>query len=428
MPPDFPALHIRPRSGWLNDPNGLCRVDGTYHAFFQYNPYGPMHDRIHWGHVSSHDLLSWRAQPLALTPRPGGADAAGCWTGCVVEDSGVPTAVYTGVPDHAGHAAVLVSRSDRTLQRWSDPGPPVAAAPRLPGVEEVRDPFVFGFEGRRYAVQGAGARFGSPSLLLWECDDLRDWHFLGPLLTADDPVATAVAPANVWECPNLVLLDQQWVLLLSRWRWVDDAYQHAGVRYLLGDLIRSGCGLRFVAESGGIVDEGSAFYAPQLLSEPTRSLLWGWSSEIGRTQAQVRAAGWAGVLTFPRELFLDGDRLCSRPAAELRGLRKTELGHRSGAPLSVRRFELCCTAAARLRLLDGSAELFALEVDGAPAAPSTTLVDASMVERFRGGRTRTERAYPTVTSRWVLDAEPASCRIWALGEPAPGPSDPIALS
>ena len=56
---DRPRLHIHPERGWLNDPNGLCRIDGTYHVFFQYNPAAPVHDDIHWGHVSSTDLLNW---------------------------------------------------------------------------------------------------------------------------------------------------------------------------------------------------------------------------------------------------------------------------------------------------------------------------------------------------------------------------------
>ena len=56
---DRPLLHIHPRSGWLNDPNGLCRIDGTYHVFFQHNPAAPVHADIHWGHVSSTDLLHW---------------------------------------------------------------------------------------------------------------------------------------------------------------------------------------------------------------------------------------------------------------------------------------------------------------------------------------------------------------------------------
>jgi beta-fructofuranosidase len=76
--PAFPALHIRPARGWLNDPNGLCRIDGTYHVFFQYNPHAPVHGNVHWGHVSSPDLLHWQEHPPALLPRAGQIDAAGC--------------------------------------------------------------------------------------------------------------------------------------------------------------------------------------------------------------------------------------------------------------------------------------------------------------------------------------------------------------
>ena len=98
LDPAFPRLHVRPPSGWLNDPNGLCRVNGTYHVFFQHNPVSVQHGAICWGHMSSPDLLRWTEQPLALQPRPGAIDAAGCWSGCVVDDDGVPTAVYTAVP------------------------------------------------------------------------------------------------------------------------------------------------------------------------------------------------------------------------------------------------------------------------------------------------------------------------------------------
>src|SRR3954469_5097861 len=90
---DRPRLHIHPERGWLNDPNGLCRIDGTYHVFFQYNPHAPVHGNVHWGHVSSSALLYWTEQPLALYPRTAQIDAAGCWSGCIVDDGGVPTAV-----------------------------------------------------------------------------------------------------------------------------------------------------------------------------------------------------------------------------------------------------------------------------------------------------------------------------------------------
>lgn len=34
-------LHLMPKTGWLNDPNGLCQFKGLYHVFFQYSPLDP---------------------------------------------------------------------------------------------------------------------------------------------------------------------------------------------------------------------------------------------------------------------------------------------------------------------------------------------------------------------------------------------------
>ena len=88
--PSFPTLHGRPDHGWINDPNGLAVIDGRYHVFFQYNPDAPVHTNIHWGHASSADLVRWREEPIALTPRVGGPDEQGCWSGCLVDDNGTP--------------------------------------------------------------------------------------------------------------------------------------------------------------------------------------------------------------------------------------------------------------------------------------------------------------------------------------------------
>ena len=67
--------HLMPPTGWLNDPNGLCELNGIHHIFFQYSPDFPK-GRYHvffqyapfdaegglkfWGHYSSEDLVSWR--------------------------------------------------------------------------------------------------------------------------------------------------------------------------------------------------------------------------------------------------------------------------------------------------------------------------------------------------------------------------------
>jgi beta-fructofuranosidase len=410
--PIFPALHIRPARGWVNDPNGVCLVDGRYHVFFQHNPDAPWHGNVHWGHVSSTDLLRWEHHPVALLPRPGMIDAAGCWSGCVTDDAGVPTAVYTANPNDARHAVVALARSDRSLLSWQQDDAAVVATPVRPGLDEVRDPFVFSHDGRRYAVQGAGHRNGRPQLLVWACDDLTHWQELGVLLTDDDPVAAQLTPANIWECPNLVRIHDRWVLLVSLWAWANDTHQLVGVRYILGDLVAEGIGLRFKATSSGVLDTGPAFYAPQVLPGTDRTLLWGWAWEIGRTLEQIIQAGWAGMLTFPRELFLrDGD-LCSRPAAELTGLRSAELS--SSQPWQEHAFEIVASGPTTLRLIDGNQQRTVVAVAGSAQAPARIFVDGSIIETFAGGAVHTTRAYPSASSRWSIEAADDGVRVYRL--------------
>jgi len=411
--PAFPALHIRPERGWLNDPNGICRWNGVYHVFFQYNPASPLHGNVHWGHASSTDLVRWQEHPVALVPRPGRIDGAGCWSGCIVDDGGVPTAVYTANPEHAWQASVGLARSDASLVLWTQSESPVIGIPDRADVDEVRDPFVFTFADRRYAVQGAGQREGRPQLLLYGCDDLERWVDLGSLLTDDDPIAADVAPANIWECPNLVFLDGVWVLVLSLWRRVEGATLLDGVRYLLGDLVPRSDGLQFKPTAGGVLDDGPAFYAPQLMADGGRTLLWGWAWETGRTAAEIEAAGWAGVLTFPREMSVRNGRLCSRPAGELTALRRETLDWALGVPLDTPAFEIVARGPVTLRLARANGEVARVEPSG--TLPASILVDGSLIETFDDGRSTTTRAYPDHDHHWLIEAAADDVVVYRLG-------------
>jgi beta-fructofuranosidase len=413
--PAFPSLHIRPERGWVNDPNGLCQVDGTYHVFYQHNPDTPHHGDIRWGHASSADLLRWRHHPVALVNRPGELDSLGCWSGTVVDDGGVPTAVYSAVADHSGRAEVVLARSDRSLLSWEQDRESVVGMPDDPQISDVRDPFVFEHGGRRYAIQGAGHRTGRPQILLYGCDDLTRWTSLGPLLTDEHPLAAKLAAANIWECPNLALVDGRWVLVVSLWRWADGAHALSGVSYLVGDLVPSGDGLTFEPTSGGTVDTGPAFYAPQLLVQPQRTLMWGWAWELGRTAEEVAEADWAGVLTFPRELSVVDGELRSRPAAELEGLRREPLAWEPGTGFQAPAFEVVLTGPAQLYLTDAGTDVLVADVTPHGATPSRILVDGSLVEVFAGPTPSTTRAYPSPTSSWVVRAEADRAVAWRLG-------------
>lgn len=64
-----PQFHYSPVRNWINDPNGLVYVNGTYHTFYQYNPGGVAHGAISWGHATSTDLTHWDEQPAAILAR-----------------------------------------------------------------------------------------------------------------------------------------------------------------------------------------------------------------------------------------------------------------------------------------------------------------------------------------------------------------------
>ena len=116
----------------------------------------PTHGTIKWGHVSCTDLLRWTPEPIALTNRPGELDSYGCWSGCVVVDGGVPTAVYSAVADATHRSEVLLARSDRRMTSWVQDHKSVARQPADDRVSQVRDPYVF-------TSTGTGARYRAPA-------------------------------------------------------------------------------------------------------------------------------------------------------------------------------------------------------------------------------------------------------------------------
>jgi beta-fructofuranosidase len=157
--------------------------------------------------------------------------------------------------------------------------------------------------------------------------------------------------------------------------------------------------------------------------QPSRTLLWAWAWELGRTTEQVVEADWAGVLTFPRALSVVDGELWSRPAAELEGLRRERLAWDPGVGVRVPAFEVVTTGPAQLCLADAGTEVLVADVAPHPSTPTRILVDGSLVEVFAGPTPSTTRAYPSATSRWVVRAEPESTVVWRLGTASGGSPD-----
>ncbi|MBG6085022.1 glycoside hydrolase family 32 protein [Zhihengliuella flava] len=330
-----PAYHFTSPAGWLNDPNGVGQRDGIYHLFYQYNPSGPFHDRIHWGHAVSRDLLHWSDRPIALTPGDG-PDAEGCWSGVLVDDGGTPTIVYSGRADGRELPCLAVGSAD--LDTWVTLEQPIITAPPAEyDITEYRDHCVWRENGHWRQLVGSGIAGRGGTAFLYESEDLRTWTELGPLTVGDagdvrldDPEWTG----TMWECVDFFRMtrgddgltgppdgtsDDEHLLIFSAW--------HEG--HTLHPLVAVGSydGQRFVIDRIQRLDLGGRHaYAPQTFrDEAGRRVLWSWMQE-GRDDAATAAVGWSGAMTVPRRLWLDDDGvLRSEPVPELTTLRGEQL-------------------------------------------------------------------------------------------------------
>ncbi len=404
----FPALHGRPATGWLNDPNGIHFADGRWHVFFQYNPDSARHNHITWGHVSSTDLLRWQEHPIALRPQADGLDPAGCWSGVAAVEDGVPALIYSGVTLDYDRSQVVVARRGADSDEWIQQKTPAAPFPTTEGVIAVRDPFLFELDGRRWGIQGAGLADGRGAILVYDTTELGDWRELGVLLTSSDPVADQLPSSNIWECPQLVRVGDDWVLMVSLWR----QNELTGVGYLIGSLtIDPATGHpSFAPRSHGLIEANPSFYAPQAVQTEDRVLVWGWARETsgiegvrGRTLEDSDAVGWTGSLTFPREMVIQGDAAILVPARELVGLRGTPV---AGPDLPDRAWvELSGVGEASLVLTDGESRQVIWQGPIGEGASALLLIDASMVEVFPEGATsETLRAYPEGAETYRIEA------------------------
>ncbi len=312
-----PRYHFLPPANWMNDPNGVIQWKGQYHLFYQYNPRGVDKGVKHWGHAVSPDLVHWTHLPIALTPTPDSPDQDGCWSGCMVVNDGVPTAVYTGVRGRA-QLPCLATSDDDLLSFRKYPGNPIISAPP-PGLDVVgfRDHSIWREGSTWYMVIGSGIRGVGGAALLFRSADLLDWEYLHPLYRGDKDRTEPFYTGIMWECPDFFALDGKHVLIVSVWD-ATHQYRLHHAAYFVGRYEDH----RFVPETEGILDVGGHFYAPQsMFDDRGRRLMWGWLWE-GRDDEAVKEAGWAGMMSLPRVVSLLPDgTLATEPVPELQCLR-----------------------------------------------------------------------------------------------------------
>ncbi len=290
-------------------------------------PDAAVHDRIHWGHATSTDLVHWEDQPIALEPGDG-PDVDGCWSGVLVDDGGTPTLVYSG--RHDGTNCPASPQAPRTCSSGRRM-PPTPSSPPRRATSTSSPSATTACGGKGADGAGAGGRSWAPASA----------EAAGPRSSTSPP--TCAPGSTSGRCSSATRTLTAHSSGLDR----DDVGMRRPVPRRIRErrdgrpgLLRMGRRRdpppalldrrlprdRFEPRALHRLDLGGRFfYAPQSIrDEAGRRLMFGWMQE-GRTDAAAVAAGWSGVMSLPRVVSAGADgSLHQAPAPEVDALR-TEL-------------------------------------------------------------------------------------------------------
>lgn len=307
-----PVYHYTPEKNWVNDPNGMVYLDGEYHLFYQYNPFGDKWGHMSWGHAVSKDLKTWQELPLAI-PETMNADSSTTmvFSGSAVVDSlntsgffekgfkqGM-VAIYTSHIDKKGqglaqHQSLAYSSDKGRTWKFYDKNPILNI-----GLKDFRDPNVFAYEGKWRMIVVKPLEYTAQ---IYESADLKKWKLLSEFGKIGDY-------AKIWECPSLFKVPVEnsnkfkWISMISS---AHEDTDYVGMQYFVGDFD----GKKFTpdAQTGVLrIDYGKDFYAAipfnNLPAKDKNPMIMAW--ENNWTYAgDIPSEGRRGMFSMPRKLSL----------------------------------------------------------------------------------------------------------------------------
>jgi len=316
-------LHFQAPWGWMNDPNGICEIEGFVHLFYQHYPHARPWNTSHCGYAASRDMVTWVHQPIFLLPREeltrDKHKQGGAFSG-----SGVP------MPD--GTLRVFYTdREDNRKPEWEwqmtavstdviAAGPSEAVLterPPIPGYrKDFRDPYVLrGPDGRFKMLIGGNDRQDA-LILLYETDDAtaaHGWRFV------DVVYREPLRSGHTAECPCLVPLDGEgeglWALIYGLVGWRE---AETGRRNISFAITGTFDGRIFAPIARRELDFGTDCYAFQAFQTKDGPYGIGWAAnwtDVFKEQDFVTA------MTFARKLVWRSGTLLTPPCPALTRLR-----------------------------------------------------------------------------------------------------------
>ncbi len=314
--------HLMPPSGWLNDPNGLCVINGITHIYFQYSPFTAGWDLKCWGHYSTENYLDYTEYAPFIYPDIE-EDRHGTYSGSAFVENGKVHYFYTGNVKYTDkeYDYNFEGREQNTIYFTSEDGLHISEKkvllkdedyPDFVGVH-VRDPKIVKEDGIYYMILGARSLSNEGCALIFKSKNLLDWKYYFKIQTEEKF-------GYMWECPDLVKIDNQYFLMISPQGIETQGYNYANI-YQVGyfKLDIDFKNKKYQLGKFYELDRGFDIYAPQTYKKEDKVVMYGWMGIPDapyHNQATVEY-NWIHALTLPRELRVKNDRITQHVLSEI---------------------------------------------------------------------------------------------------------------
>jgi beta-fructofuranosidase len=312
-----PKLHFTPVNNWMNDPNGFIYFHNEYHLFYQYFPYSTSWGTMHWGHKVSKDLIHWEDKGIALYPSQD-FDRNGCFSGSAIEIDHKMYLYYTAIiysklnPNNIhvsgdkiiASQAMLISDDGYTFNPTNKKVvvPTFKENDSIGHINNTRDPKVWKENNKYYMVLGSQYNQNNKmhgEVLFYTSQDAENWTYKNRLI--DERI-----DSNMWECPDLFQLNNQYILIMSPENTLNDGINYPShATWSIVDFNNQTCDSSFL-QLPQYLDYGLDLYAPQTtVDEYGNRVMVSWL----RMPESCDNDTWRGLFTFVRVLSIKNNHL-----------------------------------------------------------------------------------------------------------------------
>lgn len=315
--------HVEPKTGLLNDPNGFSYFDGKWILFTRIFLFGAAHGLKSWAQLESDDLIHFRETGVKVLPDTP-LDSHGAYSGSAMQFGDNLFLFYTGnVRDenwirHPYQIGALMDKEGKITKIDK-----ILIDQPADSTDHFRDPQIFNFKGQYYAVVGGQnleKKASSVSTRL-SITTTINWQAVGDLDFANDRTA------YMMECPNLVFVEEQPVLLYCPQGLDKKVLDYDNIfpnMYKIGASFDPKNAKMVDVSQLQNMDYGFEAYATQAFNAPDgRALAVSW---LGLPDVSYPSDCFdhQGTFSLVKELTIKDDKLYQYPVAAIKDLRASE--------------------------------------------------------------------------------------------------------